>query len=71
MIVNSQHQYEYRCPACRSINVLPGHELANTYKEFERHCSSCGKLLEVVSANGLGEMVNLIVSESVQDHLKR
>lgn len=71
MTVNSQHQYEYRCPACRAINILPTHELIDSYREFEQHCSTCGTLLEVVSANGVGEMVNLIVSESIQDHLKR
>ncbi|GGW83385.1 hypothetical protein [Alteromonas halophila] len=53
-------QLEYLCPHCGSLNQLVG--VIDMYREQTAFCQHCRTKLEIVPANGLDKIINLIVT---------
>lgn len=63
--------HEYMCPHCGYINAIAGSEICNMYSAQYTNCYSCDTKLEIVPADGMNNMINLVISEADEEALFR
>lgn len=64
-------EHEYLCPHCGAENSLSDYEIRNMYSPQIAHCDNCKCKLEIVPADGIGDNINLVVSEAGEEVLSR
>ena len=69
--MQSSSLHEYMCPHCGYINALAGSEICNMYSEQYANCYSCETKLEIVPADGMNDIINLVISEAEEAVLPR
>ncbi|WP_232364482.1 hypothetical protein [Salinimonas lutimaris] len=69
--MQSSSLHEYMCPQCGYINAIAGSEICNMYLAQYANCYSCDTKLEIVPADGMNEMINLVISEADEEALFR
>jgi len=63
--------HEYLCPHCGTVNALSHFEIRNMYTPQYADCHHCKTKLEIVPADGIGNNINLVVSEAAGEVLTR
>ena len=61
---------EFLCPHCGGLNTFTTSESC-ALREEEVSCSHCKQILNVTAAAGIGDAVNLVISECETDAAAR
>lgn len=69
--MQSSSLHEYMCPHCGYINAIAGSEICNMYSAQYANCYNCDIKLEIVPADGMNDMINLVISEADEKALFR